>query len=41
MALRKDNKRLFSAKEIMNLINEILDENNEKAEHPFIIKTRS
>ena len=41
MVLRKDNKRLFSNKEIMNLINEILDEKNKKAEHPFIIKTRS
>ena len=40
-ALRKDNKQLFSTREIMNLINKILDEKNEKEKHPFIIKTRN
>ena len=41
MSLREDNKRLFTNREILDLINKILDEKNEKEEHPFIIKTRN
>ena len=36
--LREDNKKLFTDREILALINELLNDKNEHEKHPFLIK---